>query len=243
MNTLSFTSTKCIAILGMLLLAAPGRAQQMTALKTDKDKRSYAVGVDLAKNLKRQGVEVEPDALLQGMRDMLSGGKLLMTEEALTDTLRAYQTDLRKKKFQARGGMSVLAEENREKGAAFLATNKTSQGVVTLPSGVQYKILKAGNGKKPAATDTIECRHRGLSIDGEEFNNSDRGGKPVILKMSDVIPGWKEVLPLMPVGSKWQIAVPSELAYGEQGVVDARGRVKIGPNATLIFELELLSIK
>jgi len=233
-------------IWGMLtavgLWAAPGGAQQALVLKTQKDKDSYAIGADLARNLKRQGLQVESAALLQGMRDVLAGGKLLMTDEDLRETLRVLQAEQRRKQILARGGTAAVAEVNRGKGAAFLAQNKTNPGVVCLPSGLQYLILKTGNGRKPALTDTFECHFRGALIDGQEFAGSEPG-KPVTFRMSEVIPGWKEALQLMPTGSKWRLFIPPQLAYGEQGAGRARLSPKIGPNATLIYDLELLAIK
>ena len=128
--------------------------------------------------------------------------------------------------------------ENKVKGDAFLAANKAKEGVVTLPSGLQYKILKTGDGKTPTETDTVECNYRGALIDGTEFDSSSRGGKPAVLKVSGVSPGWREALKLMPAGSKWQLFIPPQLAYGAQ-----RSGTLIGPNSTLIFEVELLDVK
>ena len=234
---------KWITALAAALLTAQASEIEPAALKTQNDKDSYAIGADLARNLKRQGVQIEVEVLLRGMRDGLTDAKRLMTEDEIRETLRAYQTELRRKQFQARGGTGPIAEANLEKGAAFLAQNKTKEGVVTLPSGLQYKVLKAGNGRKPTATDTVECHHRGVFIDGTEYNSTYRIGMPATLKVNEGIAAWKEVLPLMPMGSTWQLFVPPHLAYGERGVVDAKGRPKIGPNTTMIFELELVGIK
>jgi FKBP-type peptidyl-prolyl cis-trans isomerase FklB len=178
------------------------------------------------------------------MRDVLSGSKLLMTDEDLRKTLRAWQDELRKQRSQATAGAPEdVAQENLAKGAAFLAQNKTNAGVVTLPSGLQYKILKAGNGRKPSPTDTVECHHLTRFIDGTEYNTTYRVGTPATFKIGEAPAAWKQALPLMPVGSKWQLFIPPQLAYGEKGVEDARGRTKIGPNTTLICELELVAIK
>jgi FKBP-type peptidyl-prolyl cis-trans isomerase FklB len=225
------------------LMAIQGQAQVATALKSPQEKDSYAIGADLARNLKKQGVQVETEALLRGMRDGFSGGKMAMTDEQIRETLLAYQNELRRKVVAGRGGTLPVAEENQAKGAAFLAENKTQAGVVTLPSGLQYKILKAGTGRKPAVTDTVECHHRCSFIDGTEYNSTYRTGTPASLKVGEGIAAWKEALPLMPVGSKWQLFVPPHLAFGERGVVDGRGRPRIAPNATLIYEVELLAIK
>jgi FKBP-type peptidyl-prolyl cis-trans isomerase len=235
-------SMKWLAVLTVGLLAAPGGGAEPGALKTPQDTNSYAIGADLARNLRRQGIQVESEALLSGMRDVFAGGKLVMTEDDLRETLRALQAEQRRKVILTRTGSAVVAEENAAKGAAFLAQNQTNQGVMSLPSGLQYKILKTGGGPKPAETDTIECRFRGTFIDGQEFTGIDPAGKPATFKMSEVIPGWKETLLLMPVGSKWQLFIPPQLAYGEQGAGRARIAAKIGPNTTLVYELELLGI-
>jgi FKBP-type peptidyl-prolyl cis-trans isomerase FklB len=169
------------------------------------------------------------------MRDVYSGGKLLMSEEDLRAAKSVYQVDMREKQVAA---VRRAADENKQAGIVFLAENKGKEGVVTLPSGLQYKILKAGDGKTPAASDTVECHYRGTLLDGTEFDSSYRRGEPAKLTLTAIISGWREALLLMPVGSKWQIFVPAQLAYGERG----NGR-DIGPNATLVFEMELLAIK
>jgi FKBP-type peptidyl-prolyl cis-trans isomerase FklB len=219
------------------------KADDEVVLKTQLDRNSYAIGADLAKNLKRQGVEMNAAPLLQGMRDALAEGKMLMPVEDVAETLRAYQLELRKKRLQTRGGTAALAEDNRETGADFLAKNKTADGVVTQPSGLQYKIIKPGDGPKPTTADTVEYKFRGNLIDGTEFNSSSRIGKPVTVKVGEAVAGMKEALQLMPTGSKWMLYVPSELAYGEKGIMGSRNRYQIPPNSTIILEVELISIK
>jgi FKBP-type peptidyl-prolyl cis-trans isomerase FklB len=226
---------KWIVILAVGLFAVQAGAVETPILKTEKDKISYGIGVDVARNFKRLGVDVNMDVLVKGLRDGMAGEKLLMTEDDLRATMSAYMEDLRKKQAIA---MKAVAEENKKKGDAFLAENKKKEGVVTLPNGLQYKIIKAGTGKKPAETDTVECRYRGTLIDGKEFDSSYRTGQNATFKVLAVIAGWKEALKLMPVGSKWQLFIPPELAYGAMGA----GR-DIGPNATLIFEVELVAIR
>lgn len=226
---------KWIAGLGILILAAQVSAGEPPALKTQKEKISYGIGVDMSRNFKKQGVEFDLKTLMKGFQDESAGKKLLMSEEDMRATLTAYQTELLQKRAQA---LRVAGEENKKTGDAFLAENKKKEGVVTLPSGLQYKILKAGDGKKPTESDTVECNYRGTLINGTEFDNSSRTGKPATFKVAGLIPGWTEALQLMPVGSKWRLVIPPQLAYGERGA----GSV-IGPNATLIFELELLAIK
>jgi len=206
-----------------------------SAFKTQKDKLSYAIGMEMGKGVKAQGLDVDPAILVQGLNDAISGGKSLLSEEELRQVITALQQDIRQKQAQAQ---QAAAAENKAKGDAFLAENGKKQGVVVLPDGLQYKILTAGQGKKPAETDTVLCNYKGTFLDGTEFDSSARAGKPVPFEVKNVIPGFKEVLQLMPVGSKWQVVVPSNLAYGERGA----GGV-IGPNATLIFEVEIVDIQ
>lgn len=198
---------------------------------------SYAIGVDWARNFKRQGIEFDIDALAKGLRDAFSGGKILLAPNELRSTLSIFQNELRHRRTQARTRLAKDAA-SRKFGEAFLNENKTKEGVVTLPSGLQYKILKAGDGKKPAEADTVEVNYRGTFIDGTEFDSSQPGQPATFKVKGGVIPAWNEALQLMPVGSQWQLFVPARLAYGEKGL----GR-NIGPNETLIFELELVAIK
>jgi len=205
------------------------------ALTTDKAKASYALGVSLGMNLKRQEVDVDPAIIAEGLKDGLAGRKPLLTEDEAKAAMTKLQQDVRAK-MEAK--MNALSAANKQAGDAFLAANKSKEGVVTLPSGLQYKILKAGSGPKPAATDTVECNYRGTLIDGKEFDSSYKRGEAASFPVSGVIKGWTEALQLMPVGSKWQLFVPSNLAYGERGA-----GADIAPNSTLVFEVELLSIK
>jgi FKBP-type peptidyl-prolyl cis-trans isomerase len=229
------TASRWMAVLGVLLLAVPVNAADEPAFKTQKEKVSYGIGVDMARNFKLQGIEFDADSLMQGFKDQSSGGKLLMSEDDMRATLTAYQSEMMQKRAQA---MKAAGEENKKIGDAFLAENKMREGVVVLPSGLQYKILKAGDGRKPTDADTVECNYRGVLINGTEFDSSYRTGKPATFKVTGLIAGWTEALKLMPAGSKWQLFVPPQLAYGERGASR-----DIGPNATLIFELELLSVK
>jgi len=223
-----------LAGLAVGLLAAQASAQDAAALKTQKDKVSYGIGVAMARNIKRQGIEIEQDGLVRGLRDELSGAKLLISEDDLHTVMAALQTEMRQKQEQA---IKIASQDNKKKGDAFQAENRAKQGVITLSSGLQYKVLKTGDGKKPTQADTVECQYQGTLVDGTEFDSSYRAGKPATFKVSQVISGWQEALKLMPVGSKWQLVVPPQLAYGE------RGAGAIGPNSTLIFEVELVSIK
>src|SRR5438552_1235334 len=203
-------------------------------LNTPKDKLSYSIGMNIAKSLKRDDVDVDTAVLLRAIQDVLGGGNLLMTDQEAQSILTNLQADLRKKQEQ---GMQQAAETNKKEGDAFLAANKSKDGIVALPSGLQYKILTPGTGPKPTATDKVECNYRGTLIQGTEFDSSYKRGKPVTFQVGEVIKGWSEALQLMPVGSKWQLFVPPDLAYGDHGAGQ-----EIGPNSTLIFEVELLSI-
>jgi len=205
------------------------------AFTTAKEKRSYAIGVEMGKGVKIQGIDVDPAIMVQGLKDGLSDAKPQMSEEELRQVITALQQEMRQKQMQAQ---EAIAAENKTKGDAFLTENAKKEGVTLLPDGLQYKILTAGQGKKPAEADTVLCNYKGTFIDGTEFDSSAQAGKPVPFEVKNVIPGFKEVLQMMPVGSKWQVFVPSNLAYGERGA----GNV-IGPNSTLIFEIELVSIQ
>jgi FKBP-type peptidyl-prolyl cis-trans isomerase len=203
------------------------------ALKTQKEKFSYALGMNIGTGMKRQDLAVDPSVLSRGLKDSLAGGKTLMTEDEARATLKQVQDDMRQK-MQAK--MQEEAGTNKKKGETFLAENKTKEGVVTLPSGLQYKILKEGTGPKPTSSDSVVCNYKGTLIDGQEFDSSYKRGQPATFPVTGVIKGWTEALQLMPVGSKWQLFVPSDLAYGDQG------RPGIAPGDTLIFEVELMSI-
>jgi FKBP-type peptidyl-prolyl cis-trans isomerase FklB len=240
---MQWTEVKCktekwLMILGVVLLAAQVSAEEPPVFKTQKEKASYGIGVETAKNLKQQEIEVDADLFIKGLQDGLSGGRLLMSEDEIARTMAIVRSELKQKRMQLIRARAKDAEENRKEGETFLAENKARGGVVTLSSGLQYKILKQGDGKKPTEADTVEFHYRGTLIDGTEFDSSYRRGQPATFKVTGVIPGWKEALQLMPVGSKWQLFIPPQLAYGPGGA----GR-DIGPNVTLIFEVELLAIK
>ena len=224
-----------ISIAGFGLMVAQAGAEELQVFRSPLDKVNYGIGVEVVRNFKSQGIDFDLDMVMKGMKDGLSG-KLLVSEKELRKTMTDFQSELRQKQATNK---KFAALENRKKGEAFLAENRTRDGVVTLPSGLQYKILKASDGKKPTDIDTVLCNYRGTLIDGTEFDNTLETGKAMSFKVSEgVIPGWREALKLMPVGSKWLFFIPPQLAYGERGA----GR-SIGPNETLIFEVELLAIK
>ena len=224
-----------IAILGLGLLTASAHAAETSVLKTQKDKVSYSIGLDIGKNLKGQSIEVDPALLARGIQDAISDGKRLLTEEEVRTVMTAFQQEMQAK---AAAKSKDLGDKNLKEGTAFLAENKKKKEVVTLPSGLQYKVITAGSGKKPKATDTVTTQYRGTLIDGTEFDSSYKRGQPATFPVTGVIPGWTEALQLMPVGSKWQLFIPPALAYSARGAGQ-----QIGPNATLIFEVELLSIQ
>ena len=191
--------------------------------------------MNIGKSLKRDNVDVDPDLLLRGIKDVLGGGTPLMTDQEAQSTLNDLQAGLHKKQEQE---TQQLAETNKKEGEAFLTANKTKAGVISLPSGLQYKILQEGTGPKPTAADTVTVNYRGTLLNGTEFDSSYKRGQPVSFPVGGIIKGWTEALLLMPVGSKWQLFIPSELAYGPRQAGPA-----IGPNSTLVFEVELLSIE
>ena len=205
------------------------------ALKDARDKASYALGLNLGNSLRKQSVEIDPNVLLQGLKDALAGAPTLMSEDEARAALAQLQQDLRAKREEQ---MKHAAETNKTEGEGFLAANKTKQGVVTLPSGLQYKVLTPGSGPRPALSDTVVCNYRGTLINGTEFDSSYKRGEPATFPVGGVIKGWTEALLLMPVGSRWQLFIPAELAYGERGI-----GTDIGPNATLVFEVEMISIQ
>jgi FKBP-type peptidyl-prolyl cis-trans isomerase len=215
--------------------AAKAPAADSSELKTEKDKTSYAIGMEMGKGVKTQGIDIDPDLLMRGMKDALADNKSLMSDDELRTVITKLQNDVRQKQAAAQ---QASATENKAKGEAFLAENAKKEGVVSLPDGLQYKILTAGTGKKPAESDTVLCNYKGTFMDGTEFDGSEKAGKPVPFPVKGVIPGFKEALQLMPVGSKWQVFIPSNLAYGERGA----GNV-IAPNSMLVFEIELVGIQ
>lgn len=216
----------------------PGTTTARTAtpftLKTPRDKGSYAVGMSIGLGLHKQNVGVDPAIVARGLRDAMSGGKTLLTEDEMKAAIQQLQAEVHK---EQEAKAHVAGEAARKQGESFLAANKSKDGVVALPDGLQYKILTAGNGPKPTANDTVTVNYRGTLINGQEFDSSYKRGEPVSFPVGGVIRGWTEALQLMPVGSKWQLFIPPDLAYGDRGAGS-----DIGPGETLVFEVELLSI-
>lgn len=206
-------------------------AGEELALKEKKDKVSYSIGYQVGGDFKKQGVMLKPQTLLQGIQDALAGEKPLMTPEQMRATL----VELQQKTLAEEERQRKEAVENyRGEGREFLTANAGKEGVVTLPSGLQYKVLQEGTGRKPTVKDTVTVNYLGTKIDGTEFDSSYRKGKPVTIPLNSVIPGWKEALPLMKEGAKWRLFIPADLAFGERGPLADR---------TVIYEVELLSVK
>ena len=228
-------STVVITVVALLATAVAAVAEEAAAFKSEREKLSYALGVEMANNLKRQAIDVDAALLTEGIRDVLGGGTLRLGENEVRETVMAFQRDLMNKQQEAQ---KVKAEKAKAEGETFLAANGKKEGVVTLPSGLQYRIVTEGSGASPKATDTVTVHYRGRLTDGTEFDSSYKRNEPTSFPVTGVIPGWTEALQLMKVGSKWELFIPARLAYGDRGA----GGV-IPPGATLTFEVELLSIK
>jgi FKBP-type peptidyl-prolyl cis-trans isomerase FklB len=233
-----------LLFLGILAITACGKTDSSTEKKeitgedliSQSDKASYGMGFDMGKRFHQIGLEINADVYFKGLRDGLTEtSSPLMTEEEIRTTMIAFQQEFRQKQQAER---EKQASVNKENGAAFLENNKKKDGVVTLDSGLQYKIIQGGNGPTPQLTDRVKCHYRGTTIDGKEFDSSFKRNSPATFGVNRVIKGWTEALQLMKVGSKWELYIPSELAYGERG-----SGSNIGPNETLIFEVELIEIE
>lgn len=218
----------------VLLLAGIALAEPQV-FKSEKEKLSYSMGVATGTQLKRQEIDVDSDMFAKGIKDVISGTPLMIPEKEVQETLMNFQKDLAAKQTEK---AKETGEKNKKEGEVFLAENKKKGGVKTLPSGLQYRVIKEGTGKAPKEADTVVTNYKGKLIDGTEFDSSYKRGQPATFPVKGVIKGWTEALQLMKEGSVWELFVPSDLAYGERGA----GSV-IGPNATLIFEVELISIK
>ncbi|HEX9006119.1 MAG TPA: FKBP-type peptidyl-prolyl cis-trans isomerase [Bacteroidota bacterium] len=227
-----------VVLLGSLLgcQAQDGKRSGSNTLATKKDSVSYGIGYNIGRNLVRDSVEVNPEALALGIREAsLDSAKRTLSQQAVDSTMRTFQTEMMEKQMAT---AKAQGEKNKIEGEAFLAANKTKEGVVTLPDGLQYKVIKDGSGPSPKANQTVTVNYRGTLIDGKEFDSSYKHGEPATFPCSNVIRGWTEALLKMKVGSKWMLWIPPDLAYGERGA----GGV-IPPNATLAFEIELLAVK
>jgi len=218
----------------IFLFAGQTWAAEGILLKTQKDKESYTLGVNTAKSMQQQSVDINPDIFARGLKDGFTGAKTALTDDEMRQVITVFQKEMTEK-YAVK--MKAVSEKNKKEGETFLAENKKKDGVKTLPSGLQYKVIKNGTGDSPKLTDTVTTNYRGVLIDGMEFDSSYKRGQPAKFPVNGVIAGWTEALQLMKVGSKWQLFIPSNLAYGERGAGNM-----IGPNATLIFDIELISI-
>ena len=222
-----------IVIISLGLTLSFCAKEEKIELKDDKAKESYSVGYQFGQNLKKLEADLDPEVLSAAIRDGLSGKESRLSEEEM----RAALASLREKTVAAmQASAQEQAQKNLAEGEKFLAENKTKDGIKTTASGLQYKIIKEGEGPSPKAGDTVTVHYRGTFVDGTEFDSSYQRGEPATFPLTGVIPGWTEALQLMKKGSKWELFIPSELAYGERGAGN-----RIPPNSTLIFEVELIS--
>ena len=215
----------------------PEEASSASELKLDtpKNRISYTIGVNIGQDFKSQNMDVDPDLLLMGLKDTLSGKELQLTEEEMVQEIQNFQQEMQVKMAAE---MEAKAAENKAAGEAFLAENAKQEGVVVTESGLQYKIIEPGQGDSPGPADVATVHYRGTLIDGTQFDSSYDRGQPASFPVGGVIPGWSEALQLMKPGAKWQLSIPAELAYGERGAGQ-----DIGPNSTLLFDVELISVE
>jgi FKBP-type peptidyl-prolyl cis-trans isomerase FklB len=224
-----------VALAGLLLPGSSAFAQQKVALTNDKEKASYIIGMNIGASLKRDNVEIDQAAFNQGMKDALAGTPARLNPEETKEVMTRFQKNLQAGQETRQ---KTAGEKNRKDGETFLAKNKKEPGVTSTTSGLQYKVLKEGTGRTATLADTVTANYRGTLIDGTEFDSSYKRGEPAKFPVTGVIPGWTEVLQLMKIGSKYQVFIPAKLAYGDRGAGQ-----QIGPNSTLIFEIELLDAK
>jgi FKBP-type peptidyl-prolyl cis-trans isomerase FklB len=221
-----------LALIGASAFASA--AEPLKSLDTQDQKVSYSFGLVLGKRMTNDMPDLNIDVFVQGLKDAYSGNAQLISDDQVAKILSDFQRDLQQKQIEE---VQKASEENKKAGMEFLAANKNKEGVVTLESGLQYKVLKEGRGKQPGATDVVKVHYTGSLINGTVFDSSVERGQPVSFPVNGVIAGWTEALQLMPTGSKWQLFIPSDLAYGPNG------NRSIGPNETLLFDVELLDIE
>ncbi|MDX2225866.1 MAG: FKBP-type peptidyl-prolyl cis-trans isomerase [Verrucomicrobiae bacterium] len=238
MQITSLSKTGALALLAAALLTGCGKTDlsKPAELKTDKQKISYTLGVDMGRGMKKQNVDIDPEMIAKGIYDARYGTKVQLSDEEMQKVMMAFSQEMQKKMMDH---YKKMAEENKAEGDKFLSENKSKPGVTATPSGLQYKVVKAGaaTGKKPKVTDKVTINYAGRLLNGTEFDSSYKRGQPATMPLANLIPGWKEAIPLMKEGDKWEIYVPSDMAYGPRGA----GGV-IPPNATLVFEVELLKV-
>lgn len=225
-----------IAVITVFFMACQSNTQDKAhVMKSSKDTVSYSIGMNIGRDMKRQSIDIDPDILAQGIKDILNGSKQQITDEQAQSAMMAFQQEMHMKTEQKK---KEDGEKNKKESAAFLESNKAKEGVKTTASGLQYKVITEGKGAKPTADQTVSVNYRGTLIDGTEFDSSTKHGKPGEFALTQVVKGWGEALQMMSIGSKWQIVLPPELGWGDQGAPPL-----IGPNAVVIFEVELLGIK
>jgi FKBP-type peptidyl-prolyl cis-trans isomerase len=215
---------------GIILLVGQAFGADEQFLKSQKDKVSYIIGISSGKNLKQQSIDIDPDIMAKGLKDGLSGGNTLLTEQEIREVMTAFRKEMAIKQ------LVTMAEKNKKDGEVFLAENRKREGVKTLPSGLQYLVLREGKGKSPKLTDTLIVHYRGTLLNGKDFDSSYVRNEPVNIKLEEAIKGWREALLLMKEGAKWQLFIPPDLAYGENGTRS------IEPNSTLLYEVELIKV-
>jgi FKBP-type peptidyl-prolyl cis-trans isomerase FklB len=231
---------RLISVMFVLLLLIGCAAEEAKIapelkLDTPKSRISYTIGVNIGKDFQTQKMDIDADVLLLGLKDSMAGTELRLTDEEMASEIESFQQEMQAK---ITAEMEAMVVKNKAEGEAFLAENATKEGVVVTESGLQYKILEPGEGDAPEATDVVTVHYRGTLIDGTQFDSSYDRGQPATFPVGGVIAGWTEALQLMKPGAKWQLVIPAELAYGERGA----GQV-IGPNATLLFDVELISVE
>jgi FKBP-type peptidyl-prolyl cis-trans isomerase FklB len=234
-STSPSTPTATATAKGSATLNTPIAPGDPAPFKDQRERASYSLGMTIGEDMKHQSLDLDADTLMAGFKDAFTGGKLLLSDEQRRETLTAFQREVM---ARAIAEHKAAAEKNKKAGDEFLAANNTKDGVKALPSGLQYKVLAEGKGAQPKPTDQVTVNYKGTLIDGTEFDSSYKRGEPATFPVNEVIKAWTEALPLMKTGAKWQLVVPAELAYGERGA----GK-DIPPNATLIFEVELLAVK
>jgi len=217
-----------------LIMSGISFSEENKVLKDKKDRTSYSIGINIGTTLKKQSIDVDPDIVLMGIKDALSEKTPLMDEKEVNEALMSLQKEINDKQ-QAR--LKEIGEKNKKEGMKFLEENKKKEGVVTLPSGLQYRVIKEGEGESPQLTDTVTIHYTGKLINGTEFDSSYKRGQPATFRVNGVIKGLAEALQLMKPGSKWEIFIPDNLAYEDRNI----GMIE--PNSTLIFEVELVSFE
>jgi FKBP-type peptidyl-prolyl cis-trans isomerase len=222
---------------GGLLLGLASYGADEKPLANQKEKSSYGIGVNVGKRFRHEAIELDPDAFIRGIKDALGGKQLALTEAELTEVMETLRKDIEAKGQQQAENNKKESENNKKAGDDFLAQNKSKEGVKTLPDGLQYKVLKEGTGPMPKATDMVTVHYKGTLTNGTEFDSSYKRGQPTTFPVNGVIPGWTEALQKMKVGSKWQLFIPADLAYGENSPTP-----DIPPGSVLVFDVELLSI-